>query len=130
MTSVVSTSMTYMGICKLPKCGSLYRRIDIKVYHLQCYAFALSAFTGNDHWNRSLRYFARKKGFSLSDKGLYVKTYDALDYLRSIGNEKQVEKSFIGGYVPFIFEERDIFVTLGIEERYKEPSQRNGSIFQ
>ena len=130
LTKVTGRDTNYMGICKLNKCASLYRRIDVKVYKLQHYAFALSAFTGNDHWNRSLRYFARKKGFSLSDKGLLVKTSESLEYLRSIGRIEQADESFLGAYVPNIFEERDIFVTLGIEENYKDPCQRNGSIFQ
>ena len=94
------------------------------------FPFALSAFTGSDHWNRSLRYFARKKGFSLSDKGLYVKSQDALDYLLSVGRKTQAECSAIGHYVPDINDERDIFLTLGLEIYYKQPHERNGSIFQ
>jgi hypothetical protein len=32
------------------------------------FAFALLYFTGSDHFNRSMRLFASKKGYSLSDK--------------------------------------------------------------
>lgn len=130
LTTITVNSTNYMCIGKLPKSGSLYRRIDIKVYPMKQFPFALSAFTGSDHWNRSLRYFARKKGFSLSDKGLYVKSQDALDYLLSVGRKTQAECSAIGHYVPDINDERDIFLTLGLEIYYKQPHERNGSIFQ
>lgn len=34
------------------------------------FGFALLYFTGSDHFNCSMRFFAKMKGLSLSDKGL------------------------------------------------------------
>eukprot|EP01083_Nonionella_stella_P121921 366483_1 len=62
---------SYMGICKLLHSEyKHYRHIDIKVYKPEHYAFAMLYFTGSDHFNRSMRYFAKKKGFTLSDTQL------------------------------------------------------------
>ena len=88
-------SMSYMGICRLTP-SSPHRRIDIKMYPSHKFAFALLYFTGSDHFNRrwdwffwyqttqkkikfiwmvilncvlcSMRLFAHKKGYSLSDQ--------------------------------------------------------------
>jgi DNA polymerase lambda len=62
-------SEMYMGVCKL-KDGKMARRIDIKVYPKDQYGFAILYFTGSDYFNRSMRLFAEKKGFTLSDHGL------------------------------------------------------------
>ena len=40
---------SYMGICK-PR--DTHRRLDIKVYAPQHYAYAMIYFTGNDYFNR------------------------------------------------------------------------------
>jgi DNA polymerase/3'-5' exonuclease PolX len=58
-----------MGICK-SKEDTFFRRIDIKVYPKDQYAFALLYFTGSDYFNRSMRLLAESKGFTLSDHGL------------------------------------------------------------
>ena len=129
LTTVGDNSTNYMCIGKLFQSGSKYRRIDIKIYDVSVKAFALLAFTGCDYWNRSLRYYARKKGFSLSDKGLRAKLQKGLDYLRAIGQHVQAENTKLGGFVPFCEEEIDVFRTLGLMEHYKEPSGRNGSVF-
>ena len=68
----------YMGVCKVPKPGALARRIDIKVYPKEQYGFALLYFTGSDYFNRSMRLFADKKGFTLSDNGLVPTTKAAV----------------------------------------------------
>jgi len=62
-------SEMYMGVCKLEE-SKLHRRIDIKVYPKEQYGFAILYFTGSDYFNRSMRLFAEKKGFTLSDHGL------------------------------------------------------------
>lgn len=59
-----------MGVCVFEE--KLHHRIDIKYYHIQQFAFATLYFTGSDMFNRSMRLFARKKGYSLSDHGLSV----------------------------------------------------------
>ena len=129
LTTIHENSTNYMGIGKLFQSGSKYRRIDIKIYDISVKAFALLAFTGSDYWNRSLRYFARKKGFSLSDKGLKAKSQKAIDYLRANGRNVQADNTEIGGFVPFCHEEIDVFHTLRLSDYFKEPSGRNGSVF-
>lgn len=62
-------SEMYMGVCKAPE-DSHFRRIDIKVYPRDQFGFALLYFTGSDYFNRSMRLFAEKKGYTLSDHGL------------------------------------------------------------
>ena len=65
---------TYMGVCKLADSEDggrrRHRHIDIKVYKPQHFPFAVLYFTGSDHFNRSMRYFAKRKGFTLSDTQL------------------------------------------------------------
>jgi len=56
----------YMGVCQLDA-KHLNRRIDIKAYPYEQYGFALLYFTGSGQFNRSMRLFAQKKGYSLSD---------------------------------------------------------------
>ena len=63
-------SEMYMGVCKAPK-DTYFRRIDIKVYPKEQYGFALLYFTGSDYFNRSMRLFAEKKGYS--GVGLYTR---------------------------------------------------------
>ena len=45
------TSAAYMGVCRL-SATHLHRRIDIKVYPREHYAFALLYFTGDAYYNR------------------------------------------------------------------------------
>lgn len=59
--------MSYMGIAKV---GTIHRRIDLKIYPRESFGFALLYFTGSDHFNRSMRLYAQKNGYSLSDHGL------------------------------------------------------------
>lgn len=60
-----------MGVCRLPdRPDRRYRRIDIKAYPACQSPFALIYFSGDTHFNRSLRYFAKKAGLTLSDAGL------------------------------------------------------------
>jgi hypothetical protein len=61
---------SYMGLGRLPGAGSRVRRIDIKSYPRDLRAFALLYFTGSDHHNRSMRNFANRVGWTLSDRGL------------------------------------------------------------
>ncbi|KAH7301721.1 hypothetical protein KP509_23G039000 [Ceratopteris richardii] len=63
---------TYMGVGRVPGYQH-YRRIDIKVYSKEAYAFALVYFTGNDVLNRKMRYAAQRQGFKLNDQGLYLR---------------------------------------------------------
>ena len=65
-----SGAQTFFGICKLAE-SEVHRRLDIKIYPRSQLAFAMLYFTGSAHFNRSMRLFASKKGYSLSDEGLY-----------------------------------------------------------
>ena len=100
----------YMGVCKVPGKSSLARRIDIKVYPKEHYGFALLYFTGSDYFNRSMRLFAEKKGYTLSDHGLAP--------VQKIGGSKITK----GMSIPCHTEE-EVFKALGIP--YKAPAQRD-----
>ena len=91
----------FMGICKLNKEG-LHRRLDIKVYEKSFYPFAILYFTGSAYFNRSLRLFAKKKGYHLSDK--------------------ELSDRFTGVKIKCNSEE-DIFKALGLN--YKTPEERD-----
>lgn len=105
---------SYMGVCKLPHtAGAVHRRIDIKVYPRELAAFAILYFTGSDHFNRSMRLYATKKGFHLSDKGLFRATRDSNNVAVKVG--KMVPCST----------EREIFEHLGLP--FKEPCERNSA---
>ncbi len=129
----------YMGLCMLPKghpqFSGIARRIDIKVdlpvlmlhvssnnsglcffFVLQVYpaphfAFALLYFTGSDHFNRSMRWFANRKGFTLSDHGLSPA-------VRVAG----AGRIWTGPSI-YCRTERDIFKALGLE--FIPPQGRN-----
>ena len=47
-----------------------FRRLDLKVYPVEEFAYALLYFTGSDHFNRSMRHYAKCRGYSLSDHGI------------------------------------------------------------
>eukprot|EP00607_Mallomonas_marina_P010774 CAMPEP_0182422788 /NCGR_PEP_ID=MMETSP1167-20130531/8576_1 /TAXON_ID=2988 /ORGANISM="Mallomonas Sp, Strain CCMP3275" /LENGTH=290 /DNA_ID=CAMNT_0024601149 /DNA_START=249 /DNA_END=1121 /DNA_ORIENTATION=+ len=107
---------SYMGVCKLPRETSLYRRIDMKSYPRSIFPFAILYFTGSDSFNRSMRYYAKKvKQMSLNDKGLYHCTQVSTD---KEGKMKTIKRSPVS-----CDSERDIFAALGLE--YKEPWERN-----
>lgn len=102
-------SESYMGICQLAS-GARHRRIDVKVYPREQYGFALLYFTGSDTFNRSMRLFAKKKGFSLADFGLFPAI--------RIKNEKV----WSGQSVP-CYNEEEVFKYLHLN--YKEPKDRD-----
>ena len=54
----------------MPETDMVHHRIDIKYYPLDQYAYATLYFTGSDMFNRSMRLYARKLGYSLSDRGM------------------------------------------------------------
>ena len=91
----------FMGICKLNE-QSLHRRIDIKVYEKSFFPFAILYFTGSAYFNRSMRLFAKKKGYHLSDK--------------------ELSDRFTGVKIKCNSEE-DIFKALGLN--YKTPEERD-----
>ena len=99
----------FMGMMQLKE-SFPNRRVDIKVYKRECFAFALLYFTGSAYFNRSMRLLANKLGFSLSDQGL-----EKVNRIKS-------EKISIGENIE-CNAEKDIFKALGLS--YKTPSERD-----
>lgn len=103
LTTSWETESSYMGVCRLP--GGLFRRIDLRCYPLNEWPCALLYFTGSGHFNRSMRLWARKNGYQLSDHHLVRRFTDDL-----LGDPIAVKS------------EQDIFRALGLE--YKPPEDR------
>ena len=61
----------FMGMCKL-KNVNVCRRIDILVTSPDEYPFTILYFTGNYEFNVQMREHAKKKGFLLNEKGLFI----------------------------------------------------------
>jgi len=100
-----------MGVCKLPGTeGARRRRLDLKVYHVSEYPYAVMYFTGSKNFNRAMRLYANHQGFSLSDHGL--------TRIVKVGREK-----FATGAPVACSNERDIFSALGLP--YFAPQDRD-----
>ncbi|KAJ3041246.1 hypothetical protein HK097_002307 [Rhizophlyctis rosea] len=102
--------LSYQGIGKLPGRNAdgskrRYRRIDIRLFPLGQYPYALMHYTGSDNFNREMRMRAIERGLKLSEYGLWRKEDD--------GTEKEV---------CFPKEEKDIFEALGMG--FVEPRDR------
>ena len=98
----------FAGVVRLP--AGKHRRLDIKIYPRQVFAWALLHFTGSADFNRSIRLFAKNKGFKLTDGGVYPT-------IRDHG------ETYHGRNSPVCFTEEDIFRLFGME--YKPPEQRD-----
>ena len=104
---------SYMGVCRLMDGENrLHRHIDLKVYKPNHFPFAVLYFTGSDHFNRSMRYFAKQKGYTLSDTHLAPAV--------RVGNTKVHTMT---AKAIKCKTERDIFAALGL--KYIEPTLRN-----
>lgn len=108
-----SNSACYFGVCKVRSC---HRRIDIKVHPRVEFPFALLSFTGSGPFNRSMRLFARRAGFSLSDHGICEASH-----ARGVGRGQRLWTGPPIAQQHFL-EEKDIFDFLGLT--YREPSER------
>ncbi|CAJ1958452.1 unnamed protein product [Cylindrotheca closterium] len=62
---------TYMGVFNSPKNVGTRRRVDLKFYPYRERVFASLYFTGNGFFNRSMRLWARQRGWQLNDTGLF-----------------------------------------------------------
>lgn len=102
-------SENYMGWVMLPDV-KIHRRIDMKIYPREEYGFAVLYFTGSQNFNRSMRLFAKKKGFNLSDHGLYP--------TNRINNEMVWQGNSVG-----CFTEQEVFNALGLD--YRKPEDRD-----
>ncbi|CAD8086303.1 unnamed protein product [Paramecium sonneborni] len=103
-------SESYMGIGRINNQG-IHRRIDLKLYPKEQYGCAVLYFTGSDQYNRSMRLWAQKIGYSLSDHGLYPTQ-------RGSHNKKLWK----GEVIP-CEEEIDVYRILGLQ--YKQPKERS-----
>jgi DNA polymerase lambda len=110
-----SASATYFGVCQLSP-GKPHRRIDLKVYPTSEWPFALLSFTGSGHFNRSMRLYARRAGYSLSDHDIRPARH-----ARGRGRGARI---WTGPPIHGIIfrEEKDIFDFLGLA--YREPQSR------
>ena len=100
-----------MGICRLTP-TSLVRRIDIKTYPFQAFAFAQLYFTGNAYFNRSMRNSVHHLGLTLGDKGMYA----------CMRNDKNVVTEGSKSDSVVCYTERQIFELVGAI--YVPPSER------
>eukprot|EP00516_Mucochytrium_quahogii_P003258 CAMPEP_0203750548 /NCGR_PEP_ID=MMETSP0098-20131031/4766_1 /ASSEMBLY_ACC=CAM_ASM_000208 /TAXON_ID=96639 /ORGANISM=" , Strain NY0313808BC1" /LENGTH=569 /DNA_ID=CAMNT_0050639903 /DNA_START=121 /DNA_END=1830 /DNA_ORIENTATION=+ len=107
----VAGKQSYMGICKLEG-KAFHRRIDIKVYPAKNFGFAMLYFTGSDHFNRSMRYYAKVSGYSMDDTGLYKALRHGKDKVA------KATESLIQCQT-----EKQVFDALGLE--YRGPTDRN-----
>ncbi|KAJ7800816.1 DNA polymerase lambda [Mycena olivaceomarginata] len=62
----------YRGLCHLPQFGSRRRRIDFLTVPWKSRGAALLYYTGDDIFNRAMRYKANRLGYSLNQKGLHA----------------------------------------------------------
>ena len=104
--------VTYMGVARLQRPlddsdtkPPVHRRMDIKIYHSAQLPTALLYFPGSMRFNRSMRLWAKLKGFNLQDKGLYA-------------DREQAEMSRIS-----VTSEEDVFTALGLD--YVSPERRD-----
>lgn len=104
---------SYMGVCQLPSSDTglrpPHRRIDIKVYCSDMFPYALLYFTGPDHFNRQMRFYAEQHfDIRLSDSGITPRSEHMNPLIFP---------------VPAVKKERDIFDLLRLT--YKQPWERD-----
>lgn len=100
----------YMGMCRFK--DNPARRIDIRFIPLECYGAALLYFTGSGEFNKNMRTFALKNGYTINEYGIYKLKETVED-----GKKKKVKGLKIKANT-----EEDIFKILDME--YVEPEER------
>ncbi len=108
LTEPEKVTTKYMGFCRLPR-KRISRRIDMRCIKYSSLPAALLYFTGSGEFNKNMRTFALKKGFTINEYGIYKLKSDKTK----------------GALVPVSTEE-DIFKTLGLE--YIEPKDRLSTV--
>ncbi|KAH3761946.1 DNA polymerase beta [Pelomyxa schiedti] len=107
VTDIISSGfMQFMGVCKLKGDDYPYRRIDIKLFPLECFYCALLHFTGSGEHNRQLSILAQKKKFMLTE-------YDF----------SPIGITGVKGEPIAINSEQEVFEALGLE--YRPPCERS-----
>jgi DNA polymerase lambda len=114
------SSDKYMGVCCIspPNGSGIHRRIDIQCIPLDQWPLALLYFTGSAHFNRSMRLWARKNGFALSEKAIAKRFVIA----KGPANQRVSENDLKGDPLP-VKCEKDVFDILGLT--YVPPTERN-----
>ena len=104
---------TYFGVFWSPCIPGRRRRVDLKFYPHRERIFATVYFTGNGHFNRSMRLWAdRKKGWTLNDRGLFERHTESRVRIPPGKGPEFIPRS-----------EREVFDVLGLA--WKEPHERD-----
>ena len=89
------------------------------------FAYAMLAFTGSAHFNRSMRFYARKeKDMQLSDQGLWNLKKDDSGHNKVTVSAYHPNDRRVKGSPIVCHTEEDIFKALGLP--YKAPNERSG----
>lgn len=100
----------FSGVCRLPTSrepnANEFRKLDIKLFPIESFPFALMHFTGSGEFNRQMRVAALARAMTLSEFGICP-----------IG-----ETGVKGDFIP-CSSEQDIFDLVGIT--YKAPNERS-----
>ncbi|KIX95628.1 uncharacterized protein Z520_08748 [Fonsecaea multimorphosa CBS 102226] len=104
-------SSKWHGASALPG-SNVWRRIDFLFVPWTELGAALIYFTGNDLFNRSIRYLAGQKQMRLNQRGLFK------DVMRGHGRRRINDGTLLEGH-----DERRIFEILGVP--YRPPEERN-----
>ncbi|KIR24693.1 DNA polymerase lambda subunit [Cryptococcus deuterogattii 99/473] len=100
----------WMGVGRVGQSAN-YRRIDILCVPYESWGASLIYFTGNELFNRSLRLYARKLGYSLNQRGLYRNVVRAKDGTKVLEGDRVASRT-----------EEEIFHELGL--RWRHPHHR------
>ncbi|CAA7262003.1 unnamed protein product [Cyclocybe aegerita] len=105
---------TYRGLCRLPHVdGSRHRRIDFLSVPWTSRGAALLYYTGDDIFNRAMRYKANVLGYSLNQKGLFGNV---------VRDPRNRRVKFNDGVLIASETEEEIFKILGVP--WQEPHER------
>jgi DNA polymerase beta len=108
LTDPDKVTTKYMGFCSLPR-KKLGRRIDMRCIKYSSLPAALLYFTGSGEFNKNMRTFALKKGYTINEYGIFKLNADKTK-----------------GDMVSVYTEADIFKTLGLE--YIEPQNRLSTV--
>jgi DNA polymerase/3'-5' exonuclease PolX len=111
---VHGTQSSYHGVFRLLEPGSKHRRLDIICVPYNEMGCALLYFTGSDYFNRSMRHYAKQRGFSLSQHGIAP----------AVRTQNGKVKNHVGVPIPTP-SELDVFNVLGLD--FVEPEDRDPS---
>lgn len=108
LTDPEKVTTKYMGFGRLSK-KKICRRIDMRCIESESLPAAMLYFTGSGEFNKNMRTFALKKGYTINEYGIYKLKPD-----KTKGEKLNVET------------EQDIFKVLGLD--YVEPQDRLSTV--